>query len=119
MVLGIKRRGQPRAKVKLRVEIQTTRGCISGETHNISTSGAFIFCQQPLRLRDNFQMTIEVPHRQQLTMTARVVWKTVSTPNDKAGGSGFGVHFSRITPHDRKLLHHFITDHTQKKLSNS
>jgi Tfp pilus assembly protein PilZ len=118
MVLGIKSRGQPRAKIKLPVEIQTTCGSISGETHNISTSGAFICCQHPLCLRDNFQITIEVPHRQELTMMARVVWKTVGTPNDTARGSGFGVHFSQITPHDRKLLHNFISHHTQKKFTN-
>jgi len=118
MVLGIKSRGQPRAKIKWPVQIQTSRGSISGETHNISTSGAFIFCQEPLSLEDNFQITIQVPQRQSLSITARVVWKTVSTPNNQARGSGFGVQFSEITPHDRKLLQSLIAHHSQEKLAD-
>jgi Tfp pilus assembly protein PilZ len=111
MVLGIKSRGQPRAKIKWPVLIQTASGSISGETHNISTSGAFIYCQDPSSLEDNFQMIIKVPHRQSLSVSARVIWKTVATMNDKTSGSGIGVQFSEISADDRRLLQAWIANH--------
>ena len=113
MVLGIKSRGQPRARIKWPVLIQTTSGSISGETHNISTSGAFIFCQDPSGLEDKFQMIIKVPHRQSLSISAKVIWKTVATMNDQAQGSGIGVHFSGISADDRRLLQSLIAKHRQ------
>ena len=113
MVLGIKSRGQPRAKVRWPVLIQTTSGSIKGETQNISASGAFIFCQDPPSLEDNFQMTINVPHRQALSLMAKVVWKTVISLNDEAPGSGIGVQFSRISVDDRQLLQTLIKKHSQ------
>ena len=113
MVLGIKSRGQPRAKIKWPVLIQTTSGSISGETQNISTSGAFICCQDPSGLEDKFQMIIRVPHRQSLSISAKVIWKTVATMNDEAQGSGIGVHFSGISADDRRLLQALIAKHRQ------
>jgi Tfp pilus assembly protein PilZ len=111
MVLGIKSRGQPRTKIKWPVIIKTSSGSISGETHNISTSGAFVFCQDPSGLEENFQMIIKVPHRQSLCISAKVIWKTVATMNDKTPGSGIGVHFSGISPDDRRLLRSLIAKH--------
>jgi Tfp pilus assembly protein PilZ len=111
MVLGIKCRGQPRAKIKWPVLIQTSSGSISGETHNISTSGAFVYCQDPSGVEDNLQMIIEVPHRQSLSISARVIWRTVGTMNDMAPGSGIGVQFSGISPDERRLLQSLIAKH--------
>lgn len=111
MVLGIKSRGQPRAKIRWPVQIQTTSGSISGETQNISASGAFIFCQDPSSLEENFQMIIKVPHRQSLSIIAKVVWKTVATLNEKVPGSGIGVQFSEISTDDRQLLQALIKKH--------
>lgn len=111
MVLGIKSRGQPRAKIKWPVLIQTTSGSISGETQNISTSGAFIFCPDPSSIEDNFQIIIKVPYRQSLSLSAKVIWKTVATLNDKDSGSGIGVQFSEISNDDRKLLQALIANH--------
>lgn len=111
MVLGIKSRGQPRAKIKWPVLIQTTSKSINGETQNISTSGAFIFCPDPSGLEDNFQIIIKVPHRQSLSVSARVIWKTVATMDDSSPGSGIGVQFSGISADDRKLLQALIANH--------
>ena len=111
MVLGIRSRGQPRTKIKWPVLIQTTSKSINGETQNISTSGAFIFCPDPSGLEDNFQIIIKVPHRQSLNISAKVIWKTVATMNDEARGSGIGVHFSGISADDRRLLQALITKH--------
>ena len=111
MVFGIKKRGQPRAKMRWPVLIQTSSGSISGETQNISTSGACVFCQDPSALEDNFQMIIQVPHRQSLSISARVIWRTVAAVNNKTPGSDIGVQLSRISPDDRRLLQSLIAKH--------
>jgi Tfp pilus assembly protein PilZ len=112
MVLGLKRRGQPRAKIKWPVLILTTSGSISGETQNISSSGAFIFCQDPSGLEENFQMVIEVSQRESLSISARVIWKTVATTNGKARGAGIGVQFSEISADDRRFLQALIAKYS-------
>ena len=114
MVLGIKNRGQPRAKVRWPVRIQTSSGSVNGETQNISPSGAFIFCRDPSDLEDNLQMVIKVPHRQSLSIMAKVVWKTASTVNERSPGSGIGVQFSHISPADRQLLRNLIAEYSGK-----
>ena len=114
MVLGIKSRGQPRAKIKWPVQIQTSHGSVSGETQNISTSGAFIFCREPSTLEGNLPMVIKVPDRQSLRIMARVVWKTAAPADECAPGSGIGVQFSEISADDRQLLRSLIAKHSDK-----
>ena len=108
MVLGIKSRGQPRAKIKWPVQIQTSRGFVSGETQNISTSGAFIFCREPPTLEGSLTMEIKVPQCQSVRIIARVVWKTATSASDRTPGSGIGVQFSEISADDRQLLRRLI-----------
>ena len=115
MVLGIKSRGQPRARVRWPVQIQTSSGSVNGETQNISTSGAFIFCREPSNLEDNLEMVIKVPHRQSLSIMAKVIWKTATTVDERSPGSGIGVRFSHISPADRQLLRNLIAEHSGKK----
>jgi Tfp pilus assembly protein PilZ len=57
-------------------------------------------------------MTIRVPHRQPLSLSAKVIWRTVATANDKASSSGIGVQFSEISADDRKLLQALIANHS-------
>ena len=114
MVLGIKSRGQPRAKVKWPVHIQTTRGAISGVTTNISTSGAHISCQEPSEVEGKLRVTIEVPHRRALNLVARVVWHTVTIPNESTLGFGIGVKFANISAEDRQLLKSLLAKHLER-----
>jgi Tfp pilus assembly protein PilZ len=115
MVLGIKSRGQPRAKVKWPVHIQTTRGSIYGVTTNVSTSGAYISCQEPSQVEGKLRVTIEVPHRRRsLNIVARVVWHTVTTPNESTSGFGIGVKFANISAEDRQLLKNLLAKHFER-----
>ena len=115
MVLGIKSRGQPRAKVKWPVHIQTTRGAIHGVTTNISTSGAYISYQEPSQMEGKLRVRIDVPHRRSLNIVARVVWHTVTTPNEFASGFGIGVKFAHISADDRQLLQSLLAKHLERE----
>jgi len=114
MVLGIKSRGHPRAKVKWPVHIHTTRGSISGVTTNISTSGAHISCQEPSQVEGKLRVRIDVPHRRSLNIVARVVWHTVTAPNESTPGFGIGVKFAHISPDDRQLLQSLLAKHLKR-----
>ena len=114
MVLGIKSRGQPRAKVKWPVHIQTTRGAISGVTTNVSTSGAHISCQEPSKVEGKLRVRIDVPHRRSLNIVARVIWHTVTTPNKSTSGFGIGVKFAHISADDRQLLQSLLAKHLER-----
>ena len=114
MVLGIKRHGQPRAKIKWPVQIQTTHGSIYGVTTNISTSGACIFCQEQSRVEGELLVTIEVSHRRSLNIVAIVVWHTVSTPHESGSDFGIGVKFAHISADDRQLLQSLLAKHFER-----
>ena len=114
MVLGIKSRGQPRAKVKWPVHIQTTHGSIYGVTTNVSTSGAYISCQEHSQVEGKLRVTIEVPHRRALNIVARVVWHTVTIPNESTSGFGIGVKFANISAEDRQLLKSLLAKHLER-----
>jgi hypothetical protein len=115
MVLGIKSRGQPRAKVKWPVHIQTNRGAICGVTTNISTSGAHISYQESSQVEGKLRVRIDVPHRRSLNIVARVVWHTVTTPSEATSGFGIGVKFAHISEDDRQLLQSLLAKHLERK----
>ena len=114
MVLGIKSRGQPRAKVRWPVHIQTARGAIHGVATNISTSGAYISCHKPSQVEGKLRVRIDVPHRRSLNVVARVVWHTVTTPNESTSGFGIGVKFAHISADDRQLLQSLLAKHLER-----
>jgi Tfp pilus assembly protein PilZ len=57
---------------------------------------------------------IEVPHRRSLNIVARVVWHTVTTPNESTPGFGIGVKFAHISADDRRLLQSLLAKHLEK-----
>jgi hypothetical protein len=62
----------------------------TGETKDISISGAFIYCDRPLEPNQVFKMVISAPEmRTSITGEAKVVW---SAP------SGMGVRFCSLSP---------------------
>lgn len=115
MVLGIKSRGQPRARVKWPVHIQTARGAINGVATNVSTSGAYISCRETSQVEGKLRVRIDVPHRRSLNVVAKVVWHTVTTPNESPSDFGIGVKFAHISAADRQLLQSLITRHLERK----
>ena len=115
MVLGIKSRGQPRAKVKWPVHIQANRGAICGVTTNISTSGAHISCQESSQVEGKLRVRIDVPHRRSLNIVAKVVWHAVTTPSESTSGFGIGVKFAHISADDRQLLQSLLAKHLERK----
>jgi len=86
------RRKHLRRNVRWLVTLEASGVTRIGETKDISPSGAFIYCDSPLKPKQIFKLMISAPEmRSSLTGTARVVW---STPD------GMGVRFRSLARSD-------------------
>ena len=107
------RRQRQRADIILPVRMETPQGTIEAETKNIGLSGAFILCQKPLPLRENFRLTVEAPNHDPLTLNAEVVWSNINVPDEKILNRGMGIRFIQITKDDREFLNHVLSAHPE------
>jgi len=105
------KRQHPRVNITWPVSIQVSQGTIEAETKNISLSGAFICCHEPLPLRENFHLTIDSPNHDPLTLEAEVVWSNINVPDEKIVNRGMGIRFIQITEDDRGFLSEMISAH--------
>jgi uncharacterized protein (TIGR02266 family) len=104
------RRKHLRAKVNWPVDVKAGQTSINGETLNISPSGVFIRCENPLKLNQVLQLTIRVPEIDKtLTATAEVVWSNIYGPDDEVTPRGMGVQFIRLDSGSREFLQALIT----------
>lgn len=108
---GAERRQHPRAVVSWPVIIKTTRGFMAGETKDVSYSGAYISCREPLKPSEVLEVSISVSLLcPRVQATAEVVWSSLSSPDDDHSSRGMGVRFTRITDTDRELISALIAD---------
>ncbi|MBL7174853.1 MAG: PilZ domain-containing protein [Desulfobacteraceae bacterium] len=91
------KRQYARAGIVWPVSIKTSQGIISAKTKDLSLGGAFIVCQKPLPLKEQFPVTIEVPDKGPLTFTSEVVWSNNHVPDDKIVIRGMGIRFIQNT----------------------
>ena len=103
-----------RANVKWPVLISTDDSSRDGVTINVSPSGAYIRCGNPLRLNEVFDMTIDLPNSEWfIEATAEVVFSNIYGPDDKISPRGMGVRFLNITSKDRKIIAKEVLQHLQ------
>ena len=105
------RRVAKRVEVKWPVTIDTGEGPINGETMNVSISGAFICCQNPLSAKETFRLTMNPPHHQAITATAEVVWSNANVPESEVINRGMGVRFLEISNENRQFITEAAADH--------
>jgi len=105
------RRVAKRVEVKWPVTIETGKGPINGETMNVSISGAFICCQNPLSAKETFRLTMNPPHHQAIIATAKVVWSNSNVQESEISNRGMGVCFLGISIEDRQLISEAAADH--------
>jgi hypothetical protein len=76
---GHERRKRGRFDVRYSVTIKSSQGILSGETKNISPSGALIACAcaQPIFPTETLDLTIKRPSDSTIETSARVVWSSV------------------------------------------
>ena len=89
MTTSKEKRRHPRKEASCFVTIETSGASRFGETKDISSGGAFIYCDRPLESEELFKVVISGPGmRNSITAEARVVW---SNPY------GMGVRFHSVS----------------------
>ena len=85
---------------------------MSGETEDVSYSGAFIRCREPLKPSEVLEMSISVSLLcPRVQATAEVIWSNVSSSDDDSKPRGMGVRFTNIANTDQELISALIADH--------
>ena len=112
MPAGIERRQHPRATVVWPVIIRSARGFMSGETKDVSYSGAFIRCREPLKPSEVVEMSISVSLLcPRVQARCEVIWSNAASADAGVKPRGMGVRFIHIDDTDRELISALVADH--------
>jgi hypothetical protein len=90
-----KRRKFMRHLIECPVRMVTSHGTLSGQARNLSGDGALICCKQPLKPRENMDLTIEFSDGFSLEVPSEVVWSYETNANDEKSLYKMGVRFLR------------------------
>ncbi|MBW1845967.1 MAG: PilZ domain-containing protein [Deltaproteobacteria bacterium] len=101
---GYESRKDSRIDVSWPVEMKTSLGNMKAETRHVSISGAFISCQEPLPLNEQFLITIIISEQKQISINAEVIWSNINVPDDKVVNRGMGIRFVNNAKDDVKPL---------------
>ena len=104
------KRTHHRAKFKWPVLAKVDGKVIEGVTKDISASGAYVCCANPLKLNTVFDMVIKAPEKR-LKVKAEVVWSNVYGLDDAINPRGMGVRFLNISSDDRRVIAKEILQH--------
>jgi len=75
------------------VKITNPEDSMEGEAKNVSSTGAFIQCEEPLNPKETCLLMIELPSGRVEEIRAKVVWSTPPGPDDEITPRGMGVRF--------------------------
>ena len=87
------RRSSFRTTVKWPVEIITSQGTLKGEVIDISGTGVFLNCENPLDPEESCLLRIELPIGSTAELPAEVVWIKPFDSDQTAVQHGMGVRF--------------------------
>ena len=90
------------------IKMKTSQEVISAGIKDISKESAFIVCQNPLPLKEQFRLAIGIPNQKPIVLPAEVVWSNSNVPEDKVLSRGMGIKFLQITEKVRESLNNAI-----------
>lgn len=105
------KRQDPRIGIVWPVSLETSQGEVKAKIKDLSLSGAFIACRDPLPLKEQFNLTINLPDQNPLTLVSEVVWSNSNVPDDKIVVRGMGIRFTQNKAEDRKALTNAIVSY--------
>ena len=87
---------------------------MAGETKDVSYTGAFISCREPLKPNEVLEMSISVsllsPRVQAI---AEVVWSNPTSTDEEIKPRGMGVRFTKIDTTDHEMISALVADHLE------
>jgi hypothetical protein len=100
-----------RSDVRWPVSVESEHGTIQGEIRNISLSGIYVQCDEPLRMNEDFRMAIIPPNRQAIGLTGKVVSADLYGIDGEENAFGMGVCLVEINEEDQKFLQSAVSSH--------
>jgi len=104
MLARREKRRSKRSEVRWPVCVESEHGTIQGEIRNISLSGIYVRCDEPLRVNEDFRMAIIPPDRQAIGLTGKVVWADMYGIDKEENAFGMGVCLVEIAKEDQDSL---------------
>ena len=108
MLARREKRRSKRSNVRWPVAVESEQGTIQGETRNISLSGIYVRCDEPLRVNEDFRMAIIPPNRQAIGLTGKVVWADMYGIDQDENAFGMGVCLVEIAKEDKDFLQNAV-----------
>ena len=108
------RRKHPRGDISWPVSIIADSGPVDGITLNITPGGLSIACDEPLRLDENYTLSIMPPNQQIIKVVAKVVWSDLYGIDEQNSTVCMGVCFVEISNADRDFFKTAVTNHLQR-----
>lgn len=110
------KRKHPRVAVSWPAQMETSEGQIEVQLKDISLGGAFVVCQNPLPLNEQFSLIINASKQGPFALNSEVVWSNVNVPEDKVINRGMGIRFIQNTDADRQRLNQVIMAHLEETI---
>jgi len=89
--------------------VESEHGTIQGEIRNISLSGIYVRCDEPLRVNEDFRMAIIPPNRQAIGLTGKVVWADMYGIDSDENIFGMGLCLVEIAEEDQEFLQNAVS----------
>jgi Tfp pilus assembly protein PilZ len=103
------KRRHPRVEISWPAFLEKAEQRQEVQLKDISLGGAFVICQEPLALQDQFKVTFILPDQGSLQLNAEVVWSNVNMPSDKVVNRGMGIRFINNEEKQRQILQNAIS----------
>ena len=87
------KRQHPRVTISWQAFLEKSQQRQEVQLKDVSLGGAFVVCQEPLSLQDQFKITFNLPDQGPLELNAEVVWSNANMPRDKVVNRGMGIRF--------------------------
>ena len=109
--MTMERRQCARVLLGCPVMMKSTKGILVGQIIDISASGAFICCKEPLEIEEGLEMHFRAsPTSPTLVVLGKVVRSKVHCLDGQANCHGMGIHFTKMSGQGRTI----ITDIVEK-----
>ena len=107
----------PRIEVDWPIIIETDQESVIGKSKDVSASGAFICCKEPVQLTKEFYMAfVNIPQlKRSLAVQAEVVRSSITCLNDDTMRHGIGVRFTMISDMDQELITTLASEQIESK----
>jgi len=111
VVLSDDKRQHKRTSINWPVKVHSEDKLIDGETRNVSESGILISTKEPLRLNEDYLISLFPPDADVLELHCTVVWSDLYGIDQSDTVYGVGICFVKVSENELHKLKSIVPDH--------